>query len=80
MEERYGDKSSLLSIGIIMYFLYFDYSSIYKEFPKMLKGNFKIEEDFLLKNLLKNLLKENPEEILTWEQYFNHPFFQQYEY
>ena len=80
LEYKYKKKSSLLSIGITIYYLYFGFSQIKKEFPKMIKGNFKIEEDKKLEDLLKNLLKENPDEILTWEEYFNHPFFKQYEY
>ena len=30
--------------------------------------------------LLIKLLKENPDERITWKEYFEHPFFKQYEY
>ncbi len=79
LENIYKNKSSLLSIGITIYFLYFGQHFNF-DFDEILKGNFKIEEDKKLEDLLKNLLKENQDEILTWEEYFNHPFFKQYEY
>ena len=38
-----------------------------------------IEEDKELEDSLIKLLKENPDKRITWEDYFNHPFFKQYE-
>ena len=79
LEKIYKNKSSLLSIGITIYFLYFgDYFNF--KFGEILGDNFKIKEDRKLEDLIKNLLKANPDEIITWEEYFNHPFFKQYEY
>ena len=39
-----------------------------------------IYEDKALEDLLKKLLKVNPNERITWEEYFDYPFFKQYEY
>ena len=38
------------------------------------------DEDKQFEDLLIKLLKENPDERITWKEYFNHPFFKQYEY
>ena len=40
----------------------------------------KIEEDSLFDDLIRKLLREYPDERITWEDYFEHPFFKQYEY
>ena len=79
-----NNNSDLFSIGVTIYYLYFgkfpydteDMLSIMKG-PKL---NFQIEEDRQLEDLIKKLLKENPDERLNWDEYFIHPFFNQYEY
>ena len=74
----------LFSIGILLYYLYFGkYSFEEKNMSKNLLSfnvNFSIEEDKELEDLIKKILKENPNERITWEEYFAHPFFKQYEY
>ena len=82
--DKYKNNCDLYSIGIIIYFLYFG------RLPNKLTSinNIKKNNDFLpiikedkeLEDLLKKLLKERPDERISWEDYFNHPFFKQYEY
>ena len=82
-KEKYTEESDLWSIGILIYLLYF------KEYP--FKGNSKeeilknITEDEInklkkgentdLNNLIRELLIIEPNRRITWEEYFNHPFF-----
>ena len=80
--------SYLYNIGITIYVLYFGklpFSSYsVNEFNNLLKApktiNVIIEEDRKLEDLLNKILKENEFERISWEQYFNHPFFKQYIY
>ena len=76
-------NSDLFSIGVTIYFLYFNefpYDKHYHLSKKKINMNFQIEEDRQLEDLLKKLLKENPDERINWEEYFAHPFFRQYYY
>ena len=78
----YRNNCDLFSIGVLMYYLYFNSYPFYKNSTINLKDNmnFQIEEDKKLEDLLKKLLKEDPEERISWKEYFEHPFFKQYEY
>ena len=78
----YKNNCDLFSIGITIYNLYFGKLPYnYDDFiERKLNHNFEIEEDRKLEDLIKKLIKENPDERITWENYFNHPFFKQYEY
>ena len=81
--EKYNNECDLWSLGVIIYMLYF------KNYPYMgmneiaLKNQIKNLGQKILKksgneffdNLIINLLKPNPDIRLTWEKYFNHPFF-----
>ena len=79
--EEYNDKSDLWSLGIIIYILYFneypfngDESEILDQInkgEKILKKTGNSDLD----NLIRGLLKEDPEERLNWIQYFEHLFF-----
>ena len=81
MDLKYNDKSDLWSIGVMMYQLHF------KEIPypgfneqeilKKIKNNFprKQPSDPQLRDLLNKLLVMNPNNRISWEEYFNHPFF-----
>ena len=64
----YKKNSDLFSIGRTIIFLYFGY----------IRNDFQIKEDRQLEDLLKKLLKEDPDERINWEEYFDHPFFKQY--
>ena len=77
--KKYSNKCDLFSIGITMYYLYFG-NFPRDRYRKNLNLNFIIEEDKLLEDLIKKLLIENPDERITWERYFDHDFFKQYEY
>ena len=79
-DEKYDYKCDLWSIGIILYQLFF------KDYPfkgeneltmlKRIKANIiKKTKNDELDDLIKNLLKANPNNRYTWDQYFNHPFF-----
>ena len=80
--NKYNEKSDLWSLGILIYFLKF------KEYP--FKGKSKadilkkiIENENELKksnnpdlnDLIEKLLAIDPDQRITWEQYFNHSFF-----
>ena len=77
---KYKNNCDLFSIGITIYNLYFGKLPYDDKYKKKLNNNFEIEEDRKLEDLIKKLIKENPDERITWEDYFNHPFFKQYEY
>ena len=78
----------LYSIGLTMYHLYFGTlpSSIYsiEEFNNFLDKQENIyviiKEDRNLENLINNILQNDINKRITWEKYFNHPFFDQYKY
>ena len=83
-EEKYNYECDLWSLGVIIYMLYF------KNYPYMgmneiaLINQIKNLGQKILKssgnknfdNLIRGLLTSNPNERLTWEEYFNHPFFE----
>jgi len=70
---EYHNNCDLFSIGMTLYLLY------YQEFPK--KDIIKtIEEDLQLDDLIRKLLVKDPKKRITWEEYFDHSFFKQYEY
>ena len=78
-------NTDLFSIGAIIYFFYFGYTpgdapGLDFHFEDEDCSKIQIEEDKQLEDLLKQLLKENPHKRITWEKYFEHPFFKQYEY
>ena len=62
-----NEKNELYNIGRAMRYL----------MTESIDGDLDEIEDNKLKNLIENLIKENPEERLTWEKYINHPFFQE---
>jgi len=78
----------LYSIGLTMYYLYFGKLpfSIYsiEEFNNLLDKQESIcviiKEDRNLENLINNILQNDINKRITWEKYFNHPFFDQYKY
>ena len=87
--ERYHNNCDLYSIGVTLYYLYwgeYPYKGVTSEAIlhniKSLKQIIfkKIEEDSQFDDLIRKLLREYPDERITWEDYFEHPFFKQYEY
>ena len=85
--KKYRNGCDLYSIGATIYYLYFGKYPFFAENRMALLNmitnenlNFKIEEDKELEDLLKKLLKENPNERINWKDYFEHAFFKQYEY
>ena len=71
LELPYNNKVDLYSIGMVMYELY------YKKFPKFNKFHIpnELPEDENFKDILEKLLRESPNERLSWKEYFIHPFF-----
>jgi serine/threonine-protein kinase ULK/ATG1 len=76
-------KTDLWSLGIIIYYMYFkEYPYNGKNEVLLLKDinsgkQLKIIDNQELNDLMKNLLKINPNERLSWEEYFNHKFFKE---
>lgn len=82
MNQPYNDKSDLWSIGVMMYQLH------YKEIPypgfnekaildKICRNcTRKHPNDQQFRDLLNRLLVMNPNQRISWNDYFNHPFFQ----
>jgi len=82
-DEKDFSKSDLWSLGIIIYYMYF------KEYPYNGKNDHLLFKDINsgkkiksinnkdLNDLMNGLLTINVKDRLSWEQYFNHPFFKQ---
>ena len=79
--NEYKNNCDLFSIGITIYYLYFGKLPFNRKLiTDKINVNIIIDEDKALEDLLIKLLKENPDERINWEEYFEHPFFKQYEY
>ena len=80
-EEDINNKCDIWSLGIIIYFM------LFKEYPyngrnelllmKDITSNkkLKLSEDNKLNDLMNKMLKIDINERISWEDYFNHPFF-----
>ncbi len=70
-ELPYNNKVDLWSIGMIMYQMY------YNHFPNFNENYIpeKLPSDYNFKDILIKLLKKNPDERISWNDYFNHDFF-----
>ena len=71
---EYDGKCDLWSLGVSIYAL------LFKELPKKIEDAasqqlVKASGNELLDDLLKKLLVKDPANRITWEQYFEHPFF-----
>lgn len=81
MNQQYNEKSDLWSIGAMMYQLHF------KEIPypgfsepqilRKIQSNYprKQPNDQNFRDLLNKLFVVDPYKRISWEEYFNHPFF-----
>ena len=78
------DKCDLWSIGILIYSLYFrelpfegnDKKELIENIKSIIeKGQLKKINDEHLNDLVKKLLIIDPNKRISWEGYFNHPFF-----
>ena len=81
--ENYSFKSDIWSLGIIIYFM------LNKEYPyngqnELLLFNdinsgkrLKLSNNDKLNDLINKMLKININERISWDEYFNHPFFNQ---
>ena len=81
-KEKCDEKCDLWNLGVIIYILFFKkrpYNGKYrKEILAKIENIGEINtNDNDLSNLLNKLLKVDPNERLTWEEYFNHSFFNQ---
>ena len=80
--NKYNEKSDLWSLGILIYFLKFkEYPFKGKSKTDILKKIIEKENEIKksnnpdLNDLIEKLLAIDPDQRITWEQYFNHSFF-----
>ena len=77
--QEYDSKADLWSIGVTLYYCYFkEYPYSYKELPNIIKSNkvpCKKPDNYFLADLIDKLLVVSSKNRITWEEYFNHPFF-----
>ena len=83
-EEKYNYKCDLWSIGVIIYILKFGKSpfngltenALIKNINNFNNNKIKKTGNEELDDLIKRLLEKDYEKRLSWDEYFNHPFFQ----
>ena len=81
--EQYNYKCDLWSLGVNIFLLYtkkYPYYSplekgILDEIKRKGKSVLEVIKDEKLKDLLGKLLTKNPKNRISWEEYFQHPFF-----
>ena len=76
-EDNYDNKCDLYSIGVMLYKCYFNSSPSRRNSLKPNNNDTKLKdcEDKILDDLIKKLLVKDPLKRISWEEYFNHPFF-----
>ena len=82
-KEKYGYQCDMWSLGIIIYILYFRNQPYSGETAQAILNQINGFKQQLLKksgdpdfdNLIRQLLIADPKKRLTWEKYFEHPFF-----
>ena len=77
--EKYGPKADLWSLGVIIYYCYmkklpYDCKNL-QNIVKTKELKYERPKDLFLANLIDRLLVVNPNERMSWEEYFNHAFF-----
>ena len=84
-EEKCNYKCDLWSLGIIIYELIFGETpykgkidlAVYNNIKRLGKKALKKSGNEELDDLIDHLLEANPDKRITWEEYFNHPFFKE---
>ena len=79
-QEPYSNKCDLWSIGVVIYLLCFKeepykFCDIIGNINQLNQDHFKKHGNPLLNDLISKLLIADPKKRLSWEEYFNHPFF-----
>ena len=83
-QSKYTNKADLWSIGIILYEILFarrpyNANSFYNLIQQVKNNDLTIPEYINIspscKNLLKSLLVKNPRDRISWDGFFNHPWF-----
>ena len=84
LKSRYSFKSDIWSLGIIIYYMCFkEYpfnginSNLIMEDIKKNINSLKSTNNPLLDDLIKKMLKIDINDRINWDNYFNHPFFQE---
>jgi len=81
--DEYTAKSDLFSLGVMIYQLHFNsFPFTFPMHKKDIEKNYNKKkekdcEDKLLDDLLNKLLMYNPDDRISWDDYFRHPFFTQ---
>ena len=81
--EHYGPESDLWSLGVIIYILFFKQYPFGGDTDAAVKNNInnfglsaiKKTHNKYLDDLIRRLLVKSPKERISWDDYFNHPFF-----
>ena len=80
--KEYDYKCDLWSIGVMIYQMHFKdypYKGTTEAFLRNIKNlgqrYLKKSDNDKLNDLIRKLLVENPKMRMTWEEYFNHSFF-----
>ena len=80
-KKIYTEKSDLFSLGVLIYYLYFNCYPFKGETKEKILNNIKkginkkLTKNPDFDDLLKKLLNGNEEERISWEDYFKHNFF-----
>jgi serine/threonine protein kinase len=81
-QQYYDNKCDLFSIGVMLYRCYFNsspFKSNLSDRPIYSDKKLKDCEDKTLDDLINRLLIIDPAKRISWEEYFNHPFFKEVE-
>ena len=81
--QKYDNKCDLWSLGVIIYQLYKkkppyngkSENAILQRIDQLGQSVLKVIDDAKLKDLLSKILVKNPEQRISWKEYFEHEFF-----
>ena len=81
--QKYDNKCDLWSLGVIIYQLYTkkppyigkSENAILQRIDQLGQSVLKVIDDAKLKDLLSKILVKNPEQRISWKEYFEHEFF-----